>query len=133
MSFMKFDAAQPIYRQIIDDFMKKIIRGELQNGDRIPSQREYAEMVRVNPNTVQRAYREMEVMQMVETVRGQGTFVAADQAGLARIKEDMAQSLLTYFVTEMNSLGYSYQDLAKVLEQYLQSKEVLDRCSSLSR
>jgi GntR family transcriptional regulator len=127
MSFMKFDAAQPIYRQIIDDFMKKIIRGELQNGDRIPSQREYAEMVRVNPNTVQRAYREMEVMQMVETVRGQGTFVAADQAGLARIKEDMAQSLLTYFVTEMNSLGYSYQDLAKVLEQYLQSKEVLDR------
>ena len=127
MSFMKFDAAQPIYRQIIDDFMKKIIRGELQNGDRIPSQREYAEMVRVNPNTVQRAYREMEVMQMVETVRGQGTFVAADQAGLARIKEDMGQSLLTYFVTEMNSLGYSYQDLAKVLEQYLQSKEVLDR------
>ena len=124
---MKFDAAQPIYRQIIDDFMKKIIRGELQNGDRIPSQREYAEMVRVNPNTVQRAYREMEVMQMVETVRGQGTFVAADQAGLARIKEDMGQSLLTYFVTEMNSLGYSYQDLAKVLEQYLQSKEVLDR------
>lgn len=127
MIFMKFDAAQPIYRQIIDDFMKKIIRGELQNGDRIPSQREYAEMVRVNPNTVQRAYREMEVMQMVETVRGQGTFVVADQAGLARIKEDMAQSILTYFVTEMNSLGYSYQDLTKVLEQYLQSKEAVDQ------
>ena len=127
MIFMKFDAAQPIYRQIIDDFMKKIIRGELQNGDRIPSQREYAEMVRVNPNTVQRAYREMEVMQMVETVRGQGTFVVADQAGLASIKEDMAQSILPYFVTEMNSLGYSYQDLTKVLEQYLQSKEAVDQ------
>ena len=124
---MKFDAAQPIYRQIIDDFMKKIIRGELHNGDRIPSQREYAEMVRVNPNTVQRAYREMEVMQMVETVRGQGTFVVVDQSGLTSIKEDMAKSILTYFVTEMNSLGYSDQDLTKALEQYLQSKEAVDQ------
>jgi len=125
--FMNFDAAQPIYRQIIDEFKKKIIRGELKKGDRIPSQREYAEMVRVNPNTVQRAYREMEVMQMVETVRGQGTFVVVDQAGLASIKEDMAKSILTYFVTEMNSLGYSDQDLAKALEQYLRSKEAVDQ------
>jgi len=124
---MNFDAAQPIYRQIIDEFKKKIIRGELKKGDRIPSQREYAEMVRVNPNTVQRAYREMEVMQMVETVRGQGTFVVVDQAGLANIKEDMAKSILTYFVTEMNSLGYSDQDLAKALEQYLRSKEAVDQ------
>ncbi|MDI9480394.1 MAG: GntR family transcriptional regulator [Syntrophomonadaceae bacterium] len=124
---MNFDAAQPIYRQIIDEFKKKIIRGELKKGDRIPSQREYAEMVRVNPNTVQRAYREMEVMQMVETVRGQGTFVVVDQAGLASIKEDMAKSILTYFVTEMNSLGYSDQDLAKALEQYLRSKEAVDQ------
>ena len=124
---MNFDAAQPIYRQIIDEFKKKIIRGELKKGDRIPSQREYAEMVRVNPNTVQRAYREMEVMQMVETVRGQGTFVVDDQAGLASIKEDMAKSILTYFVTEMNSLGYSDQDLAKALEQYLRSKEAVDQ------
>jgi len=124
---MNFDAAQPIYRQIIDEFKKKIIRGELKKGDRIPSQREYAEMVRVNPNTVQRAYREMEVMQMVETVRGQGTFVVVDQAGLASIKEDMAKSILTYVVTEMNSLGYSDQDLAKALEQYLRSKEAVDQ------
>jgi GntR family transcriptional regulator len=69
---MDFDTAQPIYRQIIDDYKKKLIRGELKGGDRIPSQREYADMVKVNPNTVQRAYREMEAMKMVETVRGQG-------------------------------------------------------------
>jgi len=60
-------------------------------------------------------------------VRGQGTFVVVDQAGLASIKEDMAKSILTYFVTEMNSLGYSDQDLAKALEQYLRSKEAVDQ------
>jgi len=120
---VNFDTAQPIYRQIIDDFRKKMIRGELKNGDRIPSQREYAEMARVNPNTVQRAYREMEAMHMVETLRGQGTFVSADEAMLASMKEDMAQSILNHFVAEMNALGYRDRDLIKILEDYLQIKE----------
>lgn len=124
---MNFDAAQPIYRQIIDDFKKKMIRGELKNGDRIPSQREYAEMAQVNPNTVQRAYREMEAMHMVETLRGQGTFVSADQEMLARMKEEMAQSILNYFISEMNALGYQPSDLIRMLEEYMQAKEAEDQ------
>ncbi|NLU46685.1 MAG: GntR family transcriptional regulator [Syntrophomonadaceae bacterium] len=124
---MNFDAAQPIYRQIIDDFKKKMIRGELKNGDRIPSQREYAEMARVNPNTVQRAYREMEAMHMVETLRGQGTFVSIDQEMLARMKEEMAQSILNYFISEMNALGYQPSDLIRMLEEYMQAKEAEDQ------
>lgn len=123
---MDFDAAQPIYRQIIDEFKKKIIRGELKNGDRIPSQREYAETVRVNPNTVQRAYREMEAMHMVETVRGQGTFVTVAPDLLASIKEDMARSVLTYFVSEMNSLGFSTGELTDILDQYLKEAQTSD-------
>lgn len=124
---MNFDATQPIYRQIIDDFKKKMIRGELKHGDRIPSQREYAEMARVNPNTVQRAYREMEAMHMVETLRGQGTFVSIDQEMLARMKEEMAQSILNYFISEMNALGYQPSDLIRMLEEYMQAKEAEDQ------
>jgi len=124
---VNFDAAQPIYRQIIDDFKKKMIRGELKHGDRIPSQREYAEMAQVNPNTVQRAYREMEAMHMVETLRGQGTFVSADQEMLARMKEEMAQSILNYFISEMNALGYQPSDLIRMLEEYMQAKEAEDQ------
>lgn len=124
---MNFDATQPIYRQIIDDFKKKMIRGELKHGDRIPSQREYAEMAQVNPNTVQRAYREMEAMHMVETLRGQGTFVSIDQEMLARMKEEMAQSILNYFISEMNALGYQPSDLIRMLEEYMQAKEAEDQ------
>jgi len=124
---VNFDATQPIYRQIIDDFKKKMIRGELKHGDRIPSQREYAEMAQVNPNTVQRAYREMEAMHMVETLRGQGTFVSADQEMLARMKEEMAQSILNYFISEMNALGYQPSDLIRMLEEYMQAKEAEDQ------
>jgi len=124
---VNFDATQPIYRQIIDDFKKKMIRGELKHGDRIPSQREYAEMAQVNPNTVQRAYREMEAMHMVETLRGQGTFVSIDQEMLARMKEEMAQSILNYFISEMNALGYQPSDLIRMLEEYMQAKEAEDQ------
>ncbi len=112
---MDFDNSQPIYKQIIDGYKKQIIRGELRQGDKIPSQREYAEKVRVNPNTVQRAYREMESMQMVETVRGQGTFIQANEAARASFREEMAEALLCYFISEISSLGYSSEEAIQML------------------
>ncbi len=114
---MEFNTSQPIYKQIIDDFKKKLIRGELKEGDKIPSQREYAEQVRVNPNTVQRAYREMESMNMVETLRGQGTFISISADRLEEIKMEMAVNLVDYFISEMESLGYSQKDMFRILKQ----------------
>lgn len=120
---MEFNASQPIYKQIIDDFKKKLIRGELKEGDKIPSQREYAEQVRVNPNTVQRAYREMESMNMVETLRGQGTFISISADRLGEIKMEMAVNLLSYFISEMESLGYTREDILKLIGQEKSYKE----------
>lgn len=120
---MEFNASQPIYKQIIDDFKKKLIRSELKEGDKIPSQREYAEQVRVNPNTVQRAYREMESMNMVETLRGQGTYISISADRLEEIKMEMAVNLIDYFISEMASLGYSREDMFKILEQEQSRRE----------
>lgn len=69
----------------------------------------------------------MEAMHMVETLRGQGTFVSADQEMLARMKEEMAQSILNYFISEMNALGYQGSDLIKMLQDYMQAKEAEDQ------
>lgn len=120
---MEFNASQPIYKQIIDDFKKKLIRGELKEGDKIPSQREYAEQVRVNPNTVQRAYREMESMNMVETLRGQGTYISISADRLEEIKMEMAVNLVNHFISEMESLGYSREDMSKILMQEQSQRE----------
>ncbi|MDD3899018.1 MAG: GntR family transcriptional regulator [Syntrophomonadaceae bacterium] len=120
---MEFNASQPIYKQIIDDFKKKLIRGEIKEGDKIPSQREYAEEVRVNPNTVQRAYREMESMNMVETLRGQGTYISISADRLEEIKMEMAVNLVDYFISEMESLGYSQKDMFKILKQEQSQRE----------
>lgn len=121
---MDFDQTQAIYRQIIDDFKKRIIRNELVKGDKIPSQREYAESVRVNPNTVQRAYREMELMGMVETVRGQGTFIAVEENLKNRLKAEMAADLLNLFMREMRAIGFSDEEMRASLQAEQQkSKE----------
>lgn len=64
-------------------------------------------MAQVNPNTVQRAYREMEQADITETLRGQGTFIS-DRPGLVQeIRDDMARQALGSFVREMHSLGYT--------------------------
>lgn len=112
---MAFDMTQPIYKQIIEDFKKKMIRGELKMGDKILSQREYALKAAINPNTVQRAYREMENMQLVETLRGQGTFVSVSEEMLLDIKKETADKLLADFTSEMASLGFKREEMIAML------------------
>ncbi|MGI5911084.1 MAG: GntR family transcriptional regulator [Syntrophomonadaceae bacterium] len=114
---MDFNASQPIYKQIINDYKKRLIRGEIKTGDKIASQREYAEKARINPNTVQRAYREMENMNIVETVRGQGTFISISSDKLEDIKMEMAIQLIDHFINEMESLGFSYEVMLNLVEQ----------------
>lgn len=113
---MDFDLARPIYQQIIDDFKKQMIRGELRKGERIPSQREYAERARINPNTVQRAYREMENMRMVETLRGQGTYVNISEEDLQMLRKEMARAVLKNFVMEMRALGFDDEETLIMLQ-----------------
>ncbi|MGI6102343.1 MAG: GntR family transcriptional regulator, partial [Bacillota bacterium] len=67
---IRVDVSRPIYQQMIDEVKRAIARGELKPGDKLPSHRDMAQEIRVNPNTVQRAYREMEQGGLVQTLRG---------------------------------------------------------------
>lgn len=118
-----FDPSRPIYQQIIDEIRRRIARGELAPGDRIPSQRELAEMVKVNPNTIQRAYREMEQSGLVETLRGQGTFIRQDPSMVESIREEMAAVALAGFVQEMRALGYTLQATLDLVREAYQGDE----------
>ena len=66
---------RPIYSQIVDSFREQIIAGVLQEGEKLPSVRELAAELSINPNTIQRAYRELENGGWVATVQGKGCFV----------------------------------------------------------
>ena len=121
---IEFDNALPIYEQIIDYVKKSIARGELQPGDKLPSQREMAHRVEVNPNTIQRAYREMESLGLVETKRGKGTFIVDSVKVIEKINEDMASEAISYFVNEMKSLGFSNGEIMNMLKSELETQKV---------
>jgi len=115
---MEFSNSKPIYLQIIENIKKQLIRGELNIGDKIISQREYAQKMKVNPNTVQRAYREMENMNLVETLRGQGTFICKRPEMLDQIKEEMAENIMRNFLSEMKSIGFSDEKTISLVKQW---------------
>ena len=75
MIHLNYRDARPIYTQIVDGFREQISTGVLQSGDKLPSVRELAAELTINPNTIQRAYRELEAACWIATVPGKGCFV----------------------------------------------------------
>ena len=100
-------------------------RQELRPGDKIPSQREMAQMLRVNPNTVQRAFREMEAMGLVETLRGEGTFVRSDPGLLRRLRSEMAAAAVRQFVQEVQALGLDETEVIALVRAAFRGEELL--------
>ena len=72
---LNYRDTRPIYSQIVDGFRAQISAGILQNGDKLPSVRELATSLAINPNTIQRAYRELEAAGWIATVAGKGCYV----------------------------------------------------------
>ena len=77
MVHLDYRSARPIYGQIMDGLRQQIAAGILQPGDKLPSVRELATELAINPNTIQRAYRELEQAGFIATVAGKGCFVCA--------------------------------------------------------
>ena len=102
----------------MDKIKKQLIRKELNIGDKIPSQRELAQQLKVNPNTVQRAYNEMETMGMVKTLRGQGTFICDKPEMLGEIKEDMVEDIMIRFFQDIKSLGYEDEEVKDLINKW---------------
>ena len=76
-------------------------------------------MSQVNPNTVQRAYQEMEREGLTETLRGQGTFIRNDPALLLQIRSEMARGAVQQFIEEMRGLGIEPEETERLLRKHL--------------
>jgi GntR family transcriptional regulator len=102
--------------QIIEEFKRQVVTGVLKPGDKVPSQRELAAQIKVNANTVQRAYREMEILGLVETLRGQGTFVCRNHQIVEETKNEMLTNLVDDFVRAVQALGLSQEATLEVVK-----------------
>ncbi|MFT0802568.1 GntR family transcriptional regulator [Bacillus swezeyi] len=115
-----FSSSKPIYKQIAEQLFKKMVREEIKPGEKLPSVRELAVETQVNPNTIQRTYNEMERMGIVETRRGQGTFVVEKSEVIDDLKREMQAEVIGQFVLSMEELGLSKRDMLSELDRYLQ-------------
>ena len=81
----------PIYQQVYDGLLQLIIHKVLEEGDKLPSVRELALMLEINPNTIQKAYKSLEKDQFIESVKGKGNFVCRYDQILSNYKTDLEQ------------------------------------------
>lgn len=117
---MEFDNNIPIYIQVIDIIKKQIVSQNLQGGDKLPSVRELAVKLKVNPNTIQRAYQELEREGITETKRGQGSYLTKDRIHIQKLKDEMCHKLIQNFIKEMRGLGFSDSAIIKMMSNDLE-------------
>ena len=105
---------RPIYLQIVDEVRRAIAVGSLKAGEPVPSVRQAAATLRVNPNTVQQAYRELERAGVVHVLRGKGTFVT-DGGSASVDRQELARSLAKQALKEAKRHGLSPEELIEAL------------------
>jgi GntR family transcriptional regulator len=109
----------PVFRQIIDQVQAGIAAGSLKCGDQLPTVRQVAVDLAINPNTVLRAYREMEIRGIVDTQQGTGTFIASRKIEQSRAERERTLAQLTSeFVSRAGAGGFTLQDLLDSLREF---------------
>lgn len=103
--------ARPIYEQVVDKFQKLILTGVLEPNTRMPSVRSLAVELSLNPNTIQRAYAELERQGFIYTVKGRGNFVAYDEK-LLNVRKEQLFEKLGELVLEAAEIGVGKKELA---------------------
>lgn len=120
---MEYNTSAPIYIQVINELKKKMVKGELQPGEKMPSGRDLAVEYKVNQNTAARIYRELEAQGYCFTRRGIGTFVSEEESMFQNLKKEMASELVKNFMHEMDGLGFQKGDIIEQIADYKEEKE----------
>lgn len=110
---LDFTSKIPIYQQIVDQTKDLIIKGYLKEGDKMPSVREMVNLLLVNQSTVSRAYRELEVLGVISSVPGKGSYILLDEKKIELQKEQFEEKLAEVF-REAKFLGYEVDEIIKI-------------------
>jgi GntR family transcriptional regulator len=113
----------PMYRQIIDQVRGGIASGLLVTGDQLPTMRQLAVDLAINPNTVVRAYRELELGGLLETHQGTGTFISTQKMNRADVeRERQLTQIVGDCVSRAGAAGFTVDDLIEELRELAQSR-----------
>jgi GntR family transcriptional regulator len=113
-----FRATAPIYTQIVEQIQKQVMSGNLKPGDQLPTVRQLAAELRVNFNTVARAYRILDESGLISTQQGRGTYIwePPSPADSEQNRQRILQELAQHYLEEAVSLGYSMGEILTAIE-----------------
>lgn len=117
MVVLDYKSSKPIYEQIIEQIKFNIMKGYLKPGDAIPSVRKLALELKITPGTVSKAYQELERQQIIETIRGKGTFIAGeivlkpDEVKLQAVRKNLQTELM-----ELKMMGYDREMIVDLIK-----------------
>ena len=117
------DSDRPIFIQILERIRMNIISGKYQPGEKLPSVRELAAEAAVNPNTMQRAFAELERSGLVYSKRTSGRFITEDQEMIEALKADIAKEKIRLFLESMQQLGYEKEQILSLMRQSMEGEE----------
>lgn len=112
-----FDNERPIYLQLMEMIKIQIISGKIKPGEKLPSVRDYAHEVKVNPNTVQKALTELERENLIYTERTNGKYVTDNSSLINQLKTKIANNLIIKFIEDMNDIGISKEEIITYLKK----------------
>lgn len=112
----KFENDRPVYLQLVEQIKLRIISGIYKPGERLPPVRELASEASVNPNTMQKAFAELENGGLVATMRTAGRNITEDKELIERTRLEMMTEFTDHFLSKMQLYGYSKSDIIHILK-----------------
>ena len=122
---LDFGSSTPIYAQIVDQVSAQLNTGELKPGDQLPTVRQLASELRVNFNTIARAYRLLDEAGLISTQRGRGTYLLDRETGTAGelMRKEGLEDQTQRFVQSLVRQGYDKEDIQHAINQLLNSNK----------
>lgn len=111
------DSDRPIFLQIVERIQMDIISGKYAPGDKLPSVRDLAGEAAVNPNTMQKAFAELERTGLVYSMRTSGRYITEDTTMIEELKASLAKEKINEFLELMQKLGYKNEEILSLMNQ----------------
>ncbi len=117
-----FRSDQPIYLQVVEQIQQLILQGDLQPGDQLPTVRQLATDLRVNFNTIARAYRFLDEAGLISTQQGRGTYIweRPSDEKVGKMRQQNLHELVQKHTQELERLGYSAEELIAVFSSQIE-------------
>ena len=114
------DSDRPIFSQIVELIQLDIVSGIYKPGDKLPSVRDLAAEASVNPNTMQKAFTELERTGLVYSQRTSGRFITEDTEMISNLKNSLAREKVTELIEHMKKLGFSKSEMVSLFESLVE-------------